>query len=52
MMNSNVEDPVMEAGKKPYETPRLIRHGTIGSITGGGDADADVFDMSGMAGDN
>lgn len=52
LMNSNVEDQVMETGMKPYEKPRLIRHGTIGSITGGGDADALDFDMSGIAGDN
>ena len=35
LMNSNVEDPVMETGKKPYEKPLLIKHGTIDEITGG-----------------
>ena len=34
-MQSEPEKLAMEEEKKPYNTPRLIKHGTIEEITGG-----------------
>ena len=39
-MQSEPENTTKEIEKKPYLTPKLIKHGTIEDITGGGDADA------------
>jgi len=34
-MQSEPENTTKENEKKPYQTPRLIKHGTIEQITGG-----------------
>ena len=36
-MQSEPENTTKEIEKKPYQTPKLIKHGTIEDITGGCD---------------
>ena len=46
-MQSEPENTTKEIEKKPYQTPRLTKHGSIEQITGGGvDFDGDDAEMS------
>ncbi len=38
-MQSEPENTIKENEKKPYQTPRLIKHGTVEKITGQLDCD-------------
>ena len=40
-MQSEPENTTKENEKKPYQTPKLIKHGTVEQITGG-DPDSDA----------
>ena len=51
-MQSEPENLAMEEEKKPYQTPRLIKHGTVEQITGVCDDDnglsgCDAADLDG-----
>jgi len=48
-MQTEPENPTKENEKKPYQTPKLIKHGTIEEITG---AFLDVPEVSGFAPDS
>ena len=51
-MQFEPENPAMEEEKKPYQTPRLIQHGTVEQITGiDSDADDSIGGPSGFTDD-